>query len=99
MAGQIPIDIGLLEQAAALLIGHLREQAGPEALLDHDYYWSVPSTQEHNVYEMPTDLTVGQITECLEWLGAVVREPESALAYHLVYLGDVLRAVGQAVVK
>jgi hypothetical protein len=99
MTEHIHIDVDLLERASAVLIQYLREQAGIEVLLDHDYYWSVPATQLHDIYQAPTDLTIGQISECMEWLGAVVKDPESALAYHLVWLGDVLRAVGQAVVK
>jgi hypothetical protein len=99
MAERIQIDVDLLERASALLIRHLREKSGAELLLDHDYYWSVPAPEVSDVYHEPTALTVGQITECMEWLGAVVEDPERALAYQLVWLGDALRAVGQAIVE
>jgi hypothetical protein len=99
MAQHIHIDVDLLERASALLIRHLKEQAGAEVLLDHDYYWSVPATQVYDVYQAPKDLTIGQITECMEWLGAVVEDPERALVYHLVWLADVLRAVGETIAE
>jgi hypothetical protein len=33
----------------------------------------------------------------MEWLTALAENPERALTYHLVWLADVLRAVGQAI--
>lgn len=99
MNEQIHIDVELLEQVSTILFTYLREHQGAEVLLDHDYYWSVPATQVADMYHAPTGLTVGQLSECIESLHGITEDPESALAYHLVWLGDVLRAVGQSVVS
>jgi len=99
MPEPIHIDVDLLQRASIVLFEHLKEQTGPEVLLDYDYYWSVPSDQLHDVSQEPANLTIGQLTECMEWLLKVVEQPDKALAYHLVWLGDVLKAVGQSIVK
>ena len=95
MTDRVRVDIDLLEQVAGLLISGLREREGHQALLDYDSFWSVPADQAHDLYKEPTELSVGQITECMEWLRNVANNPESAIDYHLVWLGDVLRALGQ----
>lgn len=99
MDEQVKVSIDLLERVFPILIRHLRELEGGEVHLDYDPYWSLPLDQVCDVYQTPTDLDVGQITECIEWLTALSEDPERALAYHLVWLADVLRAMGQAIVK
>ncbi|QTF73197.1 hypothetical protein [Arthrobacter woluwensis] len=61
--------------------------------LGEDYFWSIPPTSQTDVNADP-DLTVGQYSECLEHLESVVEDPENAIGYSLVWLADVLRAVG-----
>lgn len=90
----VRIDVDLLERASALLIKHLREQEGNEVLLDHDYFWSIPASQANDMNTAPVGLTVGQVTECVDWLRDILQSPENALTYHLVWLGEVMRAVG-----
>lgn len=99
MDDHIRINIEFLEQVSTILFRYLREGQGAEVSLDHDYYWSVPAIPIVDLDQAPTGLTVGQLSECMEWLHRVKKDPDSALAYHLVWLGDVLRAIGQAVVS
>jgi len=99
MAETIKVDIELLEQVFPILMRHLREFGDAEVLLDRDYYWSIPADQIYDVEKPPANLDIGQISECLDWLSALADDPERALTYHLVWLGDVLRAVGQAKVR
>lgn len=94
---QIPVSI--LRQASELLLQHLEELEGPEIQLDKDYFWSIPAERLYDVYNEPSDLTIGQLTECLSHLEKMVAEPEEAISYGLVWLADLLRAVGQSVVK
>lgn len=62
--------------------------------IDGDYFWSVPPGVQADMHTGPPELTVGQYSECVDNLEAVVRDPESAVGYGLVWLADVLRAVG-----
>ena len=42
---------------------------------------------------------IGQVSESLEDLESIVADPELAISYGLVWLADVMRAVGHSVVK
>jgi len=44
-------------------------------------------------------LTIGQLTESLDNVERMVSDPDATLAYGLVWLSDVLRAVGEKVVR
>ena len=81
-----------LREVFEILLG--RAASGSEVVdLGEDYFWSIPPTRQGDVNADP-ELTVGQYSECLEHLESVVENPENAIGYALVWLADVLRAVG-----
>jgi hypothetical protein len=94
MPEYIRVDLDLLEEAFSLLIARLRASGGSTFMLDRDYYWSIPHDVVFDVDSAPENLTIGQIAECLDWLKALQADRERALPYHLVWLGDVLHAIG-----
>ncbi|SEC45045.1 hypothetical protein SAMN04489745_2901 [Arthrobacter woluwensis] len=86
------IDKSLLNEAFQILIEHVSD--GSQSVdIDGDYFWSVPPSVQEDMNSDP-ELTVGQYSECLEHLESVVEDPENAVGYALVWLADVLRAVG-----
>lgn len=92
------IPVGVLRQACELLLQHVEELEGSEIKLDDkDYFWSIPAERLYDVYNKPSDFTIGQLTESLDNLERMIAEPEYALGYGLVWLGDIFRAVGQTV--
>jgi hypothetical protein len=99
MDGQAGVSVQVLRQTAEILLRHLEEVEGPEVRLEKDYFWSVPEEQLYDVYSEPTSFTVGQLSECMSNLEALTEDPERVITYGLVWLGDVIRAVGQAVVR
>ena len=50
--------------------------------------------QLYDVFRELSDLTVGQLTECLENLDAVIAAPATATSYGLIWPADLVRAVG-----
>jgi hypothetical protein len=96
---QIRIPISTLKDAAKVLLAHIEELEGEVVAIEKDYYWTVPPKQLYDVFNEPSELTVGQVSECLERLDAIVADPGSATAYGLVWLADVARAVGLSVVR
>jgi len=88
------VDLDLLEATFSLLLARLRAADGPTVMLDRDYYWSIPDDEVFDVSSPPGNLGIGQVTECLDWLAALRADQDRALPYHLVNLGDVLRAIG-----
>ncbi|MEU4839908.1 hypothetical protein [Nocardia testacea] len=46
-------------------------------------------------YNTPADLTIGQLSDSWEFLRTPLADPDDALTYHLVWLADILRAIGE----
>ena len=44
-------------------------------------------------------VALGQLSECLEHLGQLIYDPSSALSYELVWLAELLKSIGQEVVR
>jgi hypothetical protein len=99
MNGQAGVSVQLLRQTVEMLLRHLEEIEGPELRLEKDYFWSIPEEQLYDVYSEPTSFTIGQLSESVSNLEALAEDPEQTISYGLVWLGDVIRAVGQSVVR
>lgn len=72
---------------------------GPRRSVDTDYFWSIPPDAIYDVYEQPSELTIGQLTESMDNVRSVTANPEDAISYALVWMGDVLRATGHKLVS
>ncbi|MBD0672192.1 hypothetical protein [Streptomyces sp. CBMA156] len=91
---QVPLDE--LRRAFDVLIRHVEgTTAGGAVPLDKDYFWSIPSDEQYDVLKAPGELTIGQLTESWQHLQDLLADEDRALGYHLVWLADVLRAIGQ----
>lgn len=88
-----------LREVFDVLIRHVEERHGSTIEVDADYFWSIPPDEIYNVYDQPTELTIGQLTESLDNIRSVAADPEHAISYALVWLGDVLRATGHKLVS
>ncbi|GEM_PF-4968846 len=71
-----------------------------EIEIDFDYYWELSPEFSHNLnLDIPADLTeenfiVGQISEDIEFLRNVIKGENLPVLYSLVWLGNILKAVG-----
>jgi hypothetical protein len=87
------VPVSELRKVFELLMQHVEETDGPVIELGKDYFWSIPMDELYNVYEKPSDLTIGQLSECLQHLEKMNEDPEWVISYGLVWLAEVLRAV------
>lgn len=87
-----------LREAANLLFDHLVQAGHQKVFLSHDYYWSVPKEAEYDPYKQPTLLTLGQLSEDMDHLKGLLIGDQEPLAYALLWLASILRAVGEEVV-
>jgi hypothetical protein len=94
MPGDVSVDLDLLEEAFTVLLARLRAENGTTFSLDRDYFWSISPYEVFDVEARPGDLGIGQVTECLDWLAQLRTDRETALPFHLVWLAEILRAVG-----
>ena len=97
MSEPLRVSVEEVRQLALLLLRHVEESAGSTVELDKDMFWSVPSPELYNVYDTP-ELTVGQLSESWASLKAMGDGESPSLSYGLVWLADVLRAIGQELV-
>jgi hypothetical protein len=86
-------------RAAELLLDDLQRAEGERVSLDRDYFWTIGPEQAYDVFNEPSDFTVGQLTECLENLEAIVADPSRVNSYALVWLADLIRGGGHTVIR
>jgi hypothetical protein len=98
MTDRVIVDVGTLRAAASALLDRLSELEGREVTLEHDMFWSVDPASLFNVYAHPADLSIGQLSESWANLCRMV-DDDRFLTYGLVWLGDLLRAIGLEIVK
>ncbi|MGW2984750.1 hypothetical protein [Streptomyces goshikiensis] len=90
---RIPIDG--LRRAFELALQHIEASAGETVALERDYFWSVPGYELYDVLNEPRTITIGQLSESWQHLEDLLAEPDRVVGHHLVWLADVLRAIGQ----
>ncbi|WP_030245720.1 hypothetical protein [Streptomyces sp. NRRL S-350] len=90
------VSLAELRRSFDVLMRHVEAaEAGDAVALDKDYFWSIPSDELYDVTREPDDLTIGQLSESWQHLRDLLADQDRALGYHLVWLADVLRAIGQ----
>lgn len=94
MTHSLEIRVVELRNFATRLLDHLEATHGATVHLDVDYYWSAPQDQRYDVSEQP-ELTIGQLSENLDFLRRIDSGQSDTLSYALVWLGELLRAVGE----
>jgi hypothetical protein len=90
---QIPLD--QLRHAFDAAIRHIEVTAGHTVTLKEDYFWSVPGDELYDVLNEPRTITIGQLSESWQHIEDLLAHQDQALGYHLVWLADVIRAIGQ----
>ncbi|NTW40619.1 MAG: hypothetical protein HGA44_12155 [Cellulomonadaceae bacterium] len=93
------VPVALLRRASDLLLNHLESVAGESVVVDADFFWSIGPEQTFDAFVEPSSFTVGQLSECLEHLERIVDDPSRATSFALVWLSDLLRGAGQAVIR
>lgn len=89
------IGIGDLRHAISVALDELERASGDELSLDCDYYWDIRTEERYRLDEPQDNFVVGQISELISHVGTLVEHPERATRLHLVWLGDLLKAIGE----
>ncbi len=91
------ITVAQLRAVSELLLKRLDERGHSSVDLTADYYWNIPKEQKYDREQVPKDLDIGQLSEdwsSLEKIASGEREP---VIYGLVWLGEILRYVGEEI--
>ncbi|MDT8912040.1 hypothetical protein [Amycolatopsis sp. PS_44_ISF1] len=87
------IPLARLREVALLLLAHVAREGG-SVTLDHELFWELTPKQRYDLDHEPTEHTVGQLSESWAQLEAMTDDPDRVVGYGLVWLADVLRALG-----
>jgi hypothetical protein len=93
----LTIRFSQLRKAFELVADYLAETEGTALPLSHDYFWAIPAEELYDVYNRPASLTIGQLSESWQHIEDLLDGKTDILGYDLIYLSDVLRAIGQDV--
>ncbi|MGF6883088.1 hypothetical protein ABIA39_002029 [Nocardia sp. GAS34] len=95
VATESSLSYDRLAEVFAVLVAHARQlQDGDAFSFDSDYFWSVPVSEMNNIYSGPPNLTIGQVSESWSNLESMIGE-DRVVSYGLIWLADVLRAIGK----
>ncbi|GAB3572617.1 hypothetical protein GCM10027445_30440 [Amycolatopsis endophytica] len=93
-ANQLFISVLELRALCDRLLKHLSELEGEGVQVERDYFWSIPDEDLYDVYSEPETFTVGQVSESIGHLRALLADESIQPTRHIVWLADVLRAIG-----
>lgn len=85
-----------LEVALNAILEEMRSRHGSTFTLPKDYFWDIASEQLYDPYKTPSDMTLGQVSESIDWVKQIASGAGDPTSYALVWLSDVLRALGHS---
>ena len=94
----VRVSVDQLRRAFEILLANVSKDVGTDLPVSRDYFWSIPAPQRYDAYTEPVELTIGQVSESWANLQAMLEDESQALGYGLVWLADVLRALGDEAV-
>ncbi len=80
------------------LLDDLEQQGHQVVDLSDDYYWDIGKNELYDPSKDPEELSLGQLTHDWERLQRILTGQNQPLAYGLVWLAAVLRAIGYQIV-
>jgi hypothetical protein len=92
------IDVSDLRTVATRLFDHLDSLGERTVDLDQDYYWVIPDSQLYDPTQTPTEFVLGQLTDDWHELSKVL-EGKEPISYALVWLGAIMRAIGEEIIR
>lgn len=83
-----------LKKILFMLIDKLDESPTDKFSLEKDLYWNIPDDKLYNVYQEPSDLTIGSLVEDWEFLQKILRKEREVLGYDFYKVSGILKSIG-----
>lgn len=96
MSETTTVTVDELRQVTAAMLDWLEDHVGERVEIDVDLFWWIDAKQVYDPYRDPNGLTIGSAADSIEFLHRSV-DAEERIGYGLVWLSQVLRAVGDSV--
>jgi len=89
MENNLKIKASDLKKIISLLMMKLDDF--DDVIIDKDLYWSIPEEKLYNVYEDPSDFTIGSLVEDWTFLQDIILSKREILNYDLYKISMFLR--------
>jgi hypothetical protein len=89
------VSVNELRKVTERLYSHIEESLGDEIEVPDLFYWSIPVEGRRDQYEEPKEFTMGQTSDDLEELKRIGSGQREPIGLGLVWLGSVLRELGE----
>lgn len=93
------IEVSKLREISKKLFSHLENNGYDQVELEVDFYWNIPEEEKYQMENSPKDLDIGQLDEDWDFLQEVLKQDHEPIGYEFVWLGKVLEAIGEKVVR
>lgn len=88
-----------LRRAFELILEQLEAVTGRDSVvLGEDYFWWIWPDELYDVGNTPVGPTIGSLADAWQQMRELLADPDRVLAYDLVWLAQILRAIGEDMV-
>lgn len=87
------IKFSELKKIINLILSKIELLGYDKIFVDRDLYWSINSEEMYNVYTTPNNLTIGSLSDDLEYLQNILEENREIINYDLYKLSCILHYV------
>lgn len=91
------MNIALSELKAIFLkeLDHLEQLGYDQVEITVDYYWNIPQNVRYDAYIEPQNFDLGSLSDDWKGLKQIYDGRRDPIAYDLVWLSSILRAIGE----
>jgi hypothetical protein len=94
------INLETLKLAINSVLDHIIEDLGLKTVpLDKNHYWDCPEPEIYDSSTRPSELTVGSLTDDLDFIKSIRGGQSADASYNLVHIAPLLRYIGETVKK
>lgn len=83
----------MVRDSLLAILDHVRDTYGDTIELESDYFWSIPDSEEFDVYNKPEELTIGQVSEVWKQLAGLAASPDNVATYQLRWFAQLFEAI------
>lgn len=92
------ISVRELRAISDKLWDHLAAEGYDEIEVPYDFYWDIPEEALHDLNHPPAEHYVGQLSDDWSFLQNLLDSNRDPVAYELVKLSAIVRAIGMQIV-
>ena len=92
------VSIPELRKIADKLFSHLEKNGTTVVDIPHDFYWYLSEKNLYDPYITPSEFEMGQLTDDSAELKRILNGEAEPVAFGLVWLASILRAIGEKLV-